>query len=118
MSDPMRLVALRVPTGWSVCWNGLFEDDDDPSCAPSEDLLWLAAIDVATGARTGVFVDLGWYGSRVEGTFRMSMLDGDWDHELARFESRERAAVIATLERWLTHPPASRCGKNAPIAEE
>ncbi len=100
MPDPSVFMPLRIPTGWSVRWNGFFEAED-PRCTESEDLLWLNQIDASTGASTGSFIDLGWYGTREEGTFRLVLLEGDWDHELNRFESRDRLAVVQELERWL-----------------
>ena len=91
---------LRIPTGWSVRWNGFFEAEH-PSCVESQDLLWVEQVDSSTGQARGPFVDLGWYGGRDDGKFRLVMLDGDWSRELARFESRERGKVVEILESWL-----------------
>lgn len=91
---------LRIPTGFCVRWNALFEAEH-PSVDESEDLLWLQEVDAATGDARTRFIDLGWYGNRASGTFRLAMLDGDWSKELRRFESTDRASVVAELERWL-----------------
>jgi hypothetical protein len=100
MSIPNALMPLRIPTCWAVRWNGFFEHEDE-DCVESEDLLWLERIDPKTGASTGPFIDLGWYGSREGGVFRLVLMQDDWDHEVKRFESRDRYAIVRELEHWL-----------------
>lgn len=95
---------LRVPIGWAILWNGLFEAAH-PTCRESEDILYIHQIDVVTKALTDVFIDLGWYGSGETACFRLRMLRGGWDHELRRFESPDRHAIVAELERWMHAPP-------------
>lgn len=91
---------LRIPSGWCVRHNGLFAIEDS-RWAPSEDLLWLEEVDVVTGAPTGRFLGLGWYGGLDEGTYRLVMMKDDWAHELERHEARDREAIVRVLEAWL-----------------
>jgi hypothetical protein len=104
MPDYSLVMPLRIPTGWAVRYNGFFEAEN-PGLLESQDLLWLEQVDSSTGVCTGLFVDLGWYGSREEGTFRLLLLKDDWDHILERFESRDRLAIVHELERWLLTAP-------------
>ena len=100
MSKVNSYMPLRIPTGWAMRLNGFFEAAD-PRCEDSEDLLWIEQIAAGTGKSTGLFIDLGWYGDRDTGTFRLVLLKDDWDHELERFETRDRSGVVPVLERWL-----------------
>jgi hypothetical protein len=92
---------LRIPTGWAVRHNGFFEAAH-PTLNESEDLLWLERVHPSDGVSTGESIDLGWYGDREHGTFRLVRLQGGWDNERERFESRDRAAIVRELERWLS----------------
>jgi len=93
-----RLQPLRIPIGWSVDYNDFHEiDQDDPEAWHwwKENLLQLSH------ARRDRMIDLGWYPPDDAGG-RYVLVFHATDHtgpELERFESRDRAAVVAEIER-------------------
>jgi hypothetical protein len=105
-----RLMPLRVPMGWAVTWNEFFEDDaaEGNGLVEDEDLLMLGRFDVGDEKMLQEYIDVGWYGGE-DGTFAARhvryCLNGEPSlmHEevLARFDSRDRKEIAATVDRWL-----------------
>lgn len=103
------LVPLRIPTGWSVRWNGFDARrlaSGQVVFSDSEDLLWLTTLPPPGGAPGSTdpasrwreqHLDLGWYRDH----FRLVHLDPDWDHVAHTFETVDPEALLARLERWL-----------------
>jgi hypothetical protein len=109
MSEPPKLLPLRVPTGWIVQWNTLYEQEpviengvvvDNPN--DSEDLLWIQRFerDRAKEPWLDFHIDVGWYGEE-QGTFRVVLHEGDWEHIVKTFESRSIYAIRICVENWL-----------------
>jgi hypothetical protein len=73
----MRLVALRIPAGWTVVVNAFVEVPDEESL--SEDLLQLRAGDL--------YLDLGW--SR--GRYRLELSDSETTHVRVELERADHA---------------------------
>ena len=104
----MRLVPLRIPTGWIVHWNQFMEDDDsDEQKNDTEDILWLERVvpDVKEHAGKRVNIDLGWYDME-EGTlkhFVLRVFEDRFRSRVAQFEShdvdeiRERIDLVLRL---------------------
>ncbi|MCB9686387.1 MAG: hypothetical protein H6738_14970 [Alphaproteobacteria bacterium] len=102
------LLPFRVPSGWWVRHNGLsarFVDGRMVEVNDSEDLLWLQQpVPPERRGRDGwreLTVDLGWYRDH----FRLVLLEPDWDHVVASFDTIDVHEAIAVLEVWLERPP-------------
>jgi hypothetical protein len=94
------LQPLRIPAGWVVEYNDLREADASPlsidAACLREDLLQLKH------PRTGILVDIGWYGDAESGEFVVYVQDGDFrGRRLHEFRSRDRLSVVAEVERLL-----------------
>jgi hypothetical protein len=104
-TDP-SLQPLRIPSGWRVSFNDWAEVDPnhpDPTMHLSEDMLLLEH------EHCNLIVDVGWYGRAPAGGYAAVVHRGDFHGpELAKFQSRERLAVVATVEHWLANPYAFR----------
>ncbi|MEZ5970674.1 MAG: hypothetical protein R3C31_02545 [Hyphomonadaceae bacterium] len=93
-----RLQPLRIPIGWSVHYNDFHEiDQDDPEAWHwrKENLLQLSH------ERRDRLLDLGWYPpDDANGRYVLVLHAHDFTGpELERFESRDRAEIVAEVER-------------------
>jgi hypothetical protein len=106
------LIPLRIPTGWSVRWNGLEARrlaTGEVEINDSQDLLWVTKLPPPREGYSSdrgspwreLHLDAGWYGDR----FRVVVLDPDWDHVSARFETADPAELVRRIEEWLIRPP-------------
>jgi hypothetical protein len=110
------LLPLRIPTGWSVGWNGLFvtydEDGKIVDHNDSEDILWLR------NERFKWDIDVGWY--HYSKKFRVVFLTDEhgWDSPRknsdgttyfgqAMFDTADINEVVQKVEEWLMSPPVS-----------
>lgn len=93
------LQPLSIPVGWFIEHHDFRELDPAPGRGIHfrEDLLQLVH------QPSGYVVDLGWYpsGDMEGGQFTVSVVRGDWDAPLHEFRSRDRARVVAEIERLL-----------------
>lgn len=107
------LIPLRVPTGWGVRWNGLSArrlPDGQIEANDSEDLLWLVKLppvgrDHDADPRSPwreIHLDAGFY----RDTYRVVVLDPDWEHILASYSTPSLAALVACVEKWLFEAPS------------
>lgn len=101
--DLPPLQPLRIPSGWVVQSNDFREADPSPQSIDAlllrEDLLQLKH------RKTGVLLDVGWYGDAESGEFAIYVHQGDFLGEsLHEFRSRDRLAVVAEIERSLSQP--------------
>ncbi|TAG01929.1 MAG: hypothetical protein EAZ43_10535 [Betaproteobacteria bacterium] len=103
----LRLQPLRIPTGWLVSYNdGLFDLDPDPAAVPEQDRWWVFKEDMLQMRHeaTHRMLDVGWCpeGDLVAGRYRLVIHEGDFlGPELHRFTTRDRAALVAEIERLL-----------------
>ena len=106
-----KLVPLKIPGGWAVIHNSF--GDEDPVLLNgaivndefyNEDLLSIERLQFNgtdwVSAQKGYVLDLGWYPeSDPQGCYRLTLLRGDWNNVVVRFESREREKIRAVIER-------------------
>lgn len=108
-----KLMALKIPSTWAVIYNSF--GDEDPvvrngSIANDEyykedllsiERLWFNGSDWSTEPN-GYVLDLGWYPEAdPQGSYCLTLLRGDWDHTLVKYESRDRRQIRAAIERCL-----------------
>jgi hypothetical protein len=104
----MKLVPLRIPTGWIVHWNQFMEDDDDDEQKnDSEDILWLERVvsDVKERAWKRVNIDLGWHDADDSELkqFVLRVFEDRFETRVVQFESldvdeiRERIDLVLRL---------------------
>src|SRR5262245_3038272 len=110
-------IPLRIPTGWSVRWNG-FDAQRLPGgeldISDSQDILWLTKLPPPNGEYEKdkaspwreIHLDMGWYNS----TFRIVLLDPDWEHVARSFETDDLEVLVAVIERWLLRAPNGDLG--------
>jgi hypothetical protein len=94
-----KLQPLRISAGWFIEKNDFRECDpddfDDYGLYFTEDIMQLV------NRRFNLCIDLGWYLSNENGTFRLYMIkDNDWEKPLEVFESRDRFEVVEQIENW------------------
>ena len=117
----VRLQPLRVPTGWQIVWNTLFEEDPTTSTIASgyyfggTDLFlathsaWRRAIDIEWRTDTEQ-PSIGRYLMRVHsmvedesfGHGRSSGLAVNCDSLIHEFETVSRLELVTDLEAWLS----------------
>jgi hypothetical protein len=103
----LRLQPLRISTGWLVSYNnGLFDIDPDPTAVPERDRWWVFKQDMLQMRHeaTNRMLDIGWYpeGDLTVGRYGLVIHEGDFlGPELHRFTTRDRAALVAEIERLL-----------------
>ena len=107
------LMPLRIPSTWAILHNSFGDEDPivrDESIVNSEyyneDLLWIQRIQpTSTNWVTdpnGHILDLGWYpDADPKGTYRITLIRGNWSNELLKYESKERQKIRAIIERCL-----------------
>ena len=83
-----------------VQYNDLREADPSPEAVEAlllrEDLLQLKQI------KSGVLVDVGWYGDAESGEYVIFVQSGDFFGErLHEYRSRDRLGIVAEVERFL-----------------
>jgi hypothetical protein len=107
MPPDFRLQPLRIPAGWLISYNnGLYEIDPDPAVVSESDRWWVFKQDMVQMRHeaTNCLLDIGWYpeGDLASGGYGLVVHQGDFrGPELHRFTTRDRAALVAELERLL-----------------
>ncbi len=113
MRDVVALQPLRIPTGWVVSYNRLFELDPDPSILSHDEAVAFFGEDLLQFTRpsSNWLVDVGWYphGDLAEGGYRLVVYEGDFRGRLLHeFATRSRMELVTELERVLavagSHP--------------
>lgn len=111
--DQVRLQPLRIPTGWVVSYNQLYELDPDPIAVDRELAISFFGEDILQFTRPACnrLVDVGWYphGNLTEGAFGLVVYEGDFRGRLLHeYRTRSRIELVAELERVMelagTHP--------------
>jgi len=101
-----KLISLRIPTGWIVRWNTLFESDPIVQDGKliyiynsSEDQLWLERLvpDDMKGKWKELNLDVGWYGE----TFRLVLFESNWENVIKTFESLHVKEIQEKIDGWL-----------------
>lgn len=102
-----RLQPLRIPTGWTVTFNGgLYEVDPDPNAVFESDYLTLFKEDMLQieQRRFNRLLDVGWYpeGDLVQGSYGLFVYEGDFHGRcLYELRTRDRRHLVAEIERLL-----------------
>jgi hypothetical protein len=103
----LRLQPSRIPTGWLVPYNnGLFDIDPDPTAVPERDRWWVFKQDMLQMRHeaTNRMLDIGWCpeGDPTVGRYGLVIQESDFlGPEMHRFTTRDRAALVAEIERLL-----------------
>jgi hypothetical protein len=101
------LQPLRVSQGWTMAYNSaLYELDPDPAHVPAKERWWIFKCDMLQmkHARYDRMLDLGWSpeGDLTAGSYKLVLYAGDFNGTLLHtFRSRDRAALVAEIERLL-----------------
>src|SRR4051812_29295987 len=109
MNFPLQ--PLRIPSGWLVDFNTFSEVDPSTSLGPDAALWRKQDLLQAVHLRRDRVLDLGWYpdGDVAAGAYRVVLHAGDLRGPLLHeFESRERLAVVAEVERLFADVAACR----------
>ena len=104
MDAPLQ--SLRIPAGWKIEYNSLFEIDPLPDLIPTDHHSWFFKEDMLQmkhqdGDR---LLDVGWYpdGDLERGEYAVHIHEGDWHGRLLHeFRTRDRRALVAEIERLL-----------------
>ena len=102
----VRLQPLRIPMGWAVSYNRLYELDPDPARVSHDTAHFCFGEDILQFVRPTCnrLVDVGWYphGDLQEGAFRLVVYEGDFRGTLLHeFRTRSRLELVTELERVL-----------------
>ncbi len=105
----LKLVPLRVPTGWAIKFNkfweikpfienGSFVNSEDFS----EDLLSIERICPDNSNWPCFILDLGWYPAEdYYGYYKLDLIKGSSDNILRTFEAKNYNDIRETIEQWL-----------------
>jgi hypothetical protein len=104
--DHVRLQPIRIPTGWLVSYNQLFELDPNPTVLDRDAALAFFKQDLLQFTRPGCnrMVDVGWYpeGDLKDGKYGLVVYEGDSRGRLLhKYYTRSRAELVVELERVL-----------------
>ena len=102
----LKLVPLRVPSGWKIIFNDFTEADSDLFVDENHEQLWEFKEDLLQfkyeEKRT---LDLGWYPEfKPEGRYKLMLIDSaskeqpDWEKPIYVFESRKTKDIIEKIE--------------------
>ncbi|WP_169090480.1 hypothetical protein [Paenibacillus sp. PL91] len=114
----MKLIELRIPEGFAVCYNKFYDvepvpvEDGDGFIKNwhyfTEDLLQIIKMEIVNGkwivpqnGQERLIIDLGWYpDSRVDGEYKLVVVNDTWE-TLKEKQSKSRFEIKETLENWL-----------------
>ena len=109
IKDKWSLVPLRIPGGWAVKHNGIdarWIETGELEMNDSQDLFWAVKLPPPNGEPYAsdptsrwreIHVDAGWYVDR----FRIDVLDPDWDHVSASYDTFVPDDFVFRLEACL-----------------
>ncbi|WP_409340306.1 hypothetical protein [Paenibacillus sp. MBLB4367] len=111
----LKLVPLRVPSGWRVSFNEFTEANSDSFIDENHEHLWEFKEDLLQfeyeDKRT---LDLGWYpGFNPQGKYKLVLNNStnkeqsDWENPIYVFESRNNKEIIEKIEFVLNE--VSKC---------
>ncbi|RXZ77636.1 hypothetical protein EBB07_30500 [Paenibacillaceae bacterium] len=81
----MKLIELRIPAGFAICYNNLVKGE------------WI----VPKHRHERLIIDLGWSpDSRADGEYLLVIVNDNWE-TLKEKRSRNRFEIKETLENWL-----------------
>ncbi len=104
MTDKLKLVPLRVPSGWKVELNKFTEVNPDEFTSEDYKYLWEFDEDIVYLTYKDKYsIDLGWYPSfNPKGEYSLLVIkDNDWDYPLEKFHSRRIDEIKEKLELYL-----------------
>jgi hypothetical protein len=101
--DPL-LQPLRIPAGWRVTFNKLYEID--PAVVPDDDRYWFLDEDLLQmlDDHYNRLLDVGWYpsGNIAEGAYRVVVYEGDFSGRLLfEHSTQSRPELVTEVERLL-----------------
>jgi len=103
MDAPLQ--PLRIPAGWKIAYNALFEIDPAPDQIPPDHHSWFFREDMLQAQHQDFdrLLDVGWYpdGDLEHGEYALHVHQGDWvtGRLLHEFRTRDRRLLVAELER-------------------
>jgi len=104
MDAPLQ--PLRVPSGWKIEFNSLFEIDPVPDLIPPDHHSWFFKEDLLQmkNEDRNRLLDVGWFpdGNLERGEYAVHIHEGDWHGCLLHeFRTQNRLSVVAEIERLL-----------------
>ena|SRR5437660_436227 len=124
------LQPLRVPPGWRIDWNTLFEEDPTEPANASGYYFGGTDLFLATNASRRLAIDIEWRtepDKQATGRYRMRLLrivepnavessgsesgaglNVNWDDPIRDFETAMRAELVVELEAWLAEELGQR----------
>ncbi|MBN2713350.1 MAG: hypothetical protein JXR97_13100 [Planctomycetes bacterium] len=102
----LKLIPLRIPCGWQMLENSLF----DPHLSTPEELEPYLDEDIMQIKCTqrDLLVDVGWYGNRNSGMYALHVFRGDWHgEELCVYDTKNIESLVKAIELVLSY-----CGEN------
>ena len=117
-----RLVPLRIPTGWAVKWNTLFDEpplnedgtpnkfhNDSPDQLLIKQLYSRHSGILSTLDEDQIAIDAGWkylpltsdVKDRANGCYKLTAYRGTWEHILRQHYCANLQELVATVEAWL-----------------
>lgn len=108
-----KLMPLKMPGTWAIVCNSFADEDlivQDGQIKNShfykEDLLSIERTffveNIWCTLPIGHILDLGWYpDADPNGSYRLTLLRGDWDNVVLRFESKDRQKIRDVIEQCL-----------------
>ncbi len=100
------LQPLRIPEGWRVQYNDLYEINPDSNITPEDDETWFFKEDLLQimHPRLKRLLDVGWYptGNLIDGSYMLVIYEGDFNGRLLhQFRTKSRLDLVAEIERLL-----------------
>lgn len=87
--------------GWEIRWFSTLPHNI--SEMDTEAFFWSTDEDMICFSQKGAFLDVGWYGSQKEGTYRgVFVLRNDWQNPLAEFRTRDDKEMMDWLTKQVT----------------
>lgn len=101
------LQPLRIPTGWTVSYNGLCEIDPVAEAIPEGEHSWFFKENMLQIKHDHFnrLLDVGWYpdGDLEHGEYALTLHEGDFvtGRQIFEFRTRDRLALVAEINRLL-----------------
>ena len=94
----LRLVSLRIPSGWKVAFNNFVEVGDVQTLSDRDRDAYLSQ-DLLSLEHREVVLDVGWHpDGDPSGAYALRLVRGSWDDVPIRFDHRSTAVIQQAIE--------------------